>query len=111
MAFSALTQFALDDEAGKNRWLLEHYLEHVKISQSVQTTYSVAPTEYPIQTMDDPKVWLSCHQQMSQSVWTAINGGQSIDLETLDWENPVQVLDWFNIHASWHFNVRTTLGL
>lgn len=112
MAFSAVFQFRVGDEQGKNRFLLEHYVEHRMFADKLLAqTPPFRATDLPIQTMDDEKRWLAAHQQMSQSVWTGIGGGQMIDLETLDWKNPNQVNDWFNLHALWHKSVRDSLGL
>lgn len=110
MAFSAVFQFRLDDEAGKNRFLLEHYIEHRMFVDALLAKGFVA-VDLPIQTMADPKQWLAAHQQMSQSAWTGAGGGQSTDFGTLNWENPDMVQDWFAQHKLWHDSLRGTLGL
>lgn len=112
MSFSAVFQFRVGDEGGKNRFLLEHYVEHEQFYKALLgQTPSVRTVNYPIQRMDSEKDWLAAHQKMSQSVWTGIGGGQSTDFESLDWKNPAQVQDWFNLHALWHKSVRDSLGL
>lgn len=112
MAFSAVFQFRQGDEAGKNRFLLEHYIEHVKFYNALLAqTPSVVTVNYPIQTMDKPQDWLAAHQAMSQAVWSGIGGGQSTDFGTLDWTNAGQVQDWMNVHQLWHQQVRDSLGL
>lgn len=110
MAFSALTQYLPGDEQGKQRWLLEHYLEHKQMAQAL-LALGFAAVDLPIQHMHDPTSWLQAHSLMSQSVWTGIGGGQSADLERVDWDKPDQLLDWFNIHTSWHYQARQALGL
>ena len=112
MAFSALNMFAKGDEQGKNRWLLEHYLEHRAFADALlKQTPPFAPTDLPIQTMENPRIWLDAHQQVSQSQWTGIGGGQSTDLASVNWDDWDQVLDWFQFHSDWHYQMRTALGL
>ena len=112
MAFSAVFQFVVGDEAGKGRWLLEHYLEHQQFYKALLgQSPSYASVNYPLQTMDDPEKWLEAHQEVSQSVWTGINGGQSVDFAHLNWSHPTEVQDWLNYHKLWHDSVRATLGL
>lgn len=112
MAFSALFQFAPGDMQGMQRWLLEHYLEHMQFYRTLLgQTPSVKTVSYPIQRMEDPRDWLAAHQKMSQSVWTGTGGGQSTDFGTLDWEDTNQVQDWLNVHQLWHKTVRGSLGL
>lgn len=110
MAFSAVFQYRLDDEAGKGRFLIEHYIEHQNFYKSLLDQGFVA-TNYPIQRMEDPQRWLAAHQEMSQSVWTGLGGGQSTDFGTLDWQSPSQVQDWFRLHLLWHQQVGQALGL
>ncbi len=112
MSFSAVFQFRVGDEGGKNRFLLEHYLEHRQFSQALQgQTPAFVPVEYPIQRMESERQWLEDHQKMTQSVWTGLGGGQTTDFASLDWENENQVQDWFNLHQQWHKVVRDALGL
>lgn len=112
MAFSAVFQFQVNDDAGRNRFLLEHYVEHIQFYKALLgQTPSVITVNYPIQTMDDPKTWLGKHQEMTQSVWSGIGGGQATDFGTLDFNDKNQVLDWFNLHQLWHKQVRDSLGL
>lgn len=112
MSFSAVFQFKVGDEAGKNRFLLEHYVEHQMFYKTLLgQTPSVVTLNYPIQRMDNEQEWLASHQRMSQAVWSGLGGGQSTNFETLDWSNPGQVQDWFNLHALWHQSVRDALGL
>ena len=110
MAFSAVFQFRLDDEAGKNRFLLEHYIEHRMFVDALLAKGFIA-VDLPIQTMNDPKQWLAAHQQMTQSAWTGTGGGQSEDFGTLNWQSPGDVQSWFIDHKLWHDSVRTSLGL
>lgn len=112
MAFSSTFQFIPGDEAGKNRWLLDHYLEHMQFYRTLLgQTPSVVTVNYPLQRMEEPRAWLDAHQKMSQSVWSGIGGGQSADFGDVDWENPQKVQDWMNIHGLWHQQVREALGL
>lgn len=112
MAFSALFQFAPGDEQGKSRWLLDHYMEHQQFYRALLTqSVSITTVNYPIQRMEEPKNWLAAHQNMSQSVWSGLGGGQSTDFGTLDWDDPTQVQEWMKIHALWHQVVRDSLGL
>lgn len=108
MAFSAVFQYRLDDEAGKGRFLIEHYIEHQNFYKALLDQGFVS-TNLPIQRMDDPERWLAAHQQMSQSVWTGLGGGQSTDFGTLDWGSPSQVQDWFRLHLLWHQQVAQVL--
>lgn len=112
MSFSAVFQFKVGDEGGKNRFLLEHYIEHRQFADVLlgQTPPSI-PLDYPIQRMEDEGVWLDAHQKMSQSVWTGLGGGQSVDFRSLNWRDENQVQDWFNLHQLWHKAVREVLGL
>lgn len=112
MAFSSVWQFVVGDEAGKGRWLLEHYLEHQQFYRALLAqSPSFASVNYPLQRMEDPTKWLGAHQEESQSVWTGIGGGQSTDFGTLNWSSPTEVQDWMNLHQLWHAQVRTSLGL
>ena len=110
MAFSAITQYLPGDEEGKQRWLLEHYLEHRQFGQAL-LAQGYAAVDLPIQSMEAPPPWLAAHQLVSQSQWTGAGGGQSPDLERVDWDKPDQLLDWFNTHTSWHYQMRQALGL
>lgn len=110
MAFSALTQYLPGDEEGKQRWLLEHYLEHQEMYRAL-LAQNYASVNLPIQHMEEPKAWLAAHQLVSQSQWTGIGGGQSVNLEDVNWDKSDELLDWFNIHTSWHYQARQALGL
>lgn len=95
-----------------SRFLIDHYLEHMQFYKTLLgQTPSVVTQNFPIQRMEDPKAWLAAHQQMSQSVWTGIGGGQSTDLGSLDWADTNQVQDWLQLHNDWHKQVRDVLGL
>ena len=112
MTFSAVSQWLPGDELGLQRFLIEHYLEHRLFTATLLSeSPPVQTVEYPIQTMFDPRDWLSEHQQMSQSVWTGIGGGQCTDFESLDWNDAAQVQDWQLLHAAWHQSVRDSLNL
>lgn len=112
MAFSAVFQFMPGDEAGRGRWLIEHYLEHMEFYKELMgQTPSRVTINYPIQRMDIPEDWLDAHQKMTQSVWSALGGGQSSDFADLDWENENMVQDWMYQHYLWHQSVREQLGL
>ncbi len=112
MTFSAVWQFVPGDEGGMNRFLLEHYVEHQQfINALAGMAEPFIAIDLPIQRMDTPRDWLAAHQEMSQSVWTGIGGGQSTDFGTLDWENSGAVQDWQNLHQLWHQTVRDSLGL
>ncbi len=90
MAFSATFQFSPSDEQGKHRFLLEHYLEHMEFYRALLAqSPSVKTVNYPIQRMDDPQTWLAAHQEMTQSVWSGLGGGQTTDFGTLNWDDPL----------------------
>lgn len=111
-SFNAVFQFVPGDTAGMNRFLLAHYLEHQQFYRTLLAqTPSVVTTNLPLQRMDDAKGWLAAHQQVSQSVWTGIGGGQSTDFGRLDWADSQKVQDWLQIHGDWHKQVRDALGL
>lgn len=112
MTFSAVFQFAPGDAKGMQAWLLEHYLEHMEFYRTLLAeTPSIVTVNLPIQRMEEPEGWLAAHQQMSQSVWSGIGGGQSTDFGDLDWQDQQKVQDWMNEHALWHKAVRESLGL
>jgi hypothetical protein len=112
MAFSSVFQFTPGDGPGMNRWLLEHYLEHMAFYRALLAqSPSVITVNYPIQRMEDQRDWLAAHNKMSQSVWTGVGGGESTDFGDLDWSDATKVQDWMNIHALWHKRVRDSLGL
>lgn len=112
MAFSAVFQFVPGDEQGKHRFLLEHYLEHMEFYRALLAqSPSVKTVNYPIQRMDDPQTWLAAHQEMTQSVWSGLGGGQTTDFGTLNWADETQVQDWMDLHNGWHAQVRNALGL
>lgn len=110
MTFAAIDHWALGDEPGFNRWLIEHYMEHLQFQEGVQALGYVLPS-YPIQRMDDPVTWLDVHHKTHQAIWTAIGGGVSSDLATVDWANESQVYNWMDLHAQVHGDVRTSLGI
>lgn len=112
MSFSAVFQWLPGDEAGFQRFLMEHYLEHrLFIDTLLAQSPPIQTLEYPIQNMFSPDEWLSSHQEMSQSVWSALGGGQSTDFARLDWNDKVAVQDWQLLHAAWHQSVRDSLNL
>lgn len=112
MAFSAVFQFIPGDSAGMNRFLLDHYLEHQEFYRSLLgQNPSVVTANYPIHRMENPTVWLAAHQEMSQSVWSGIGGGQSVDFGRVDWSDPDKLQDWMQAHADWHRTVRDALDL
>ena len=112
MTFSVVYQWVPGDTIGLQRFLIEHYLEHrLFTSTLLGQTPPVKTVEYPLQTMDSPREWLAAHQQVSQSVWTGIGGGESTDFETVNWDDPIQVADWQQLHAAWHESVRSSLNL
>ena len=95
-----------------NRFLLEHYVEHQQFYKTLLAqTPSVVTVNLPIQRMEDPQDWLAAHQEVSQSVWSGLGGGQSTDFGRLDWKDPNKVQDWLQIHSDWHRSVRNALGL
>lgn len=112
MAFSSLFQFIPGDQQGLGTWLLAHYLDHQEFYKALLgRAPSIPTTNYPIQRMDDPDTWLAAHQEMSQSVWSGLGGGQSENFGKLDWRNPTEVQDWMYAHYLWHKTVRESLGL
>lgn len=114
MAFSAVSQFTPGDEGGMNRFLFEHYLEHQQFaSVLLAQTPPAQTTTLPIQKMDKGREqdWLLAHQQMTQSVWTGLGGGQSAEFSRVDWNDPDQLLNWMQDHAQWHAQVRELLSL
>lgn len=112
MTFAAVAQWVPGDEIGMQKFLLEHYLEHRLFTDYfLSQSPPIKTVEYQIQVMTNPYQWLADHQKMSQSQWTAAGGGESIDLERLNWDDPVQVLDWQLFHAAWHKSLRDSLNL
>lgn len=112
MAFSATFQWLPGDEGGLNRFLLEHYVEHMQFYKVLldQAT-PVKTVNYPIQRMENWRDWLGAHQEMSQSVWTGLGGGQSADFGSVKYQDPTAMQDWMQRHAAWHAAVRQSLGL
>lgn len=110
MAFSALFQFSPKDEAGKGRWLLEHYLEHMQFYRAL-LAQGVITVNYPLERMDNDRDWLAAHNEESQSVWSGIGGGQSTDFGSVNWDDQNAADDWHNLHQLWHKQVRDALGL
>ncbi len=112
MSFSAVSEWVPGDDIGLQKFLLEHYLEHRLFTDTfLSQSPPIKTLEYPLQTMPDPKQWLADHQRVSQSQWTAAGGGESIDLERLNWDDPIQVVDWQVFHAAWHKSMRDSLNL
>lgn len=110
MAFSAVFQFVPGDEGGMNRFLLEHYVEHQQFYKTLLAT-GVRTVNYPIQRLESWDDWLGAHQEMSQSVWSGLGGGQSTDFSRLKYTDPNAIQDWLQFHADWHATVRQSLGL
>lgn len=112
MSFSVLARHMPLDDVGWGQWHLEHAREHRIFTDTLLgQTPSVATAEFPIETMDDPDPWLVAHMEMSQSVWSGIGGGQSLDLRTVDWKDESQLEQWLLVHDRWHAEVRDALGL
>lgn len=112
MTFAAVYQWSPGDMAGLQRFLLEHYLEHRLFTDYfLSLPTPIRTIEYPLQIMVTPQLWLADHQKVSQSQWTAAGGGESIDLERLNWDNPLQLRDWQEFHAAWHASMRNSLNL
>src|SRR2546426_11207075 len=112
MAFSALFEFVPGDEAGKGRWLLEHYIEHRRFADALLAqTPSVASLDYPIQRMENAPDWLAAHQKMTGSVNAGLGLGAAPDFERLDFEDENALHDWFVRHSLWHKASRDSLGL
>lgn len=112
MSFASTFQFVPGDEGGMNRFLLDHYVQHRRYVDSLLAlTPSYRAVDLPIQRVQDWKDWLAAHQQMSQSAWTGIGGGQSTDFGSLNYNDPSAWQDWFLYHKLWHQSVDTSLGL
>lgn len=112
MAFSAVFQFIPGDKEGMNRFLLEHYVEHEMFYKTLlEQSPSVVTANLPIQRLESWETWLGAHQQMTQSVWSGLGGGQSQDFSRLKYEDPFAMQDWMNLHAAWHAEVRAALNL
>lgn len=112
MAFSAVFQWVPGDEQGLNRFLLEHYLEHQLFYTTLaEAATPIATVNLPIQRIGDWPVWLADHQEMSQSVWTALGGGQNVDFGRVNYKDPDDLQDWMQAHNDWHTTVRDALGL
>lgn len=112
MSFSAVSIWVPGDDDGLQVFLFEHYLEHRILTEYfLGLPTPIKTLEYPLQTMTTPKQWLADHQKVSQSQWTAAGGGENIDLESVNWDNPQQVQDWQLYHAAWHESMRTSLNL
>jgi hypothetical protein len=110
MAFSAVFQWLPGDEGGLNRFLLEHYVEHQQFYKAL-LSLGVRTTNLPIQRIENWPDWLAAHQQVSQSVWTGLGGGQSTDFGTVRYDEPTAMQDWMQFHSLWHKAVRDSLGL
>lgn len=93
-----------------NRFLLEHYVEH-QMFYKLLLEQGVTTVNYPIQSMHDWETWLGAHQEMSQSVWSGLGGGQSTDFSRLKYDDPGALQDWLQFHAGWHATVRETFGI
>lgn len=112
MTFSVIGHHVPQDEAGWGQWFLTHAREHRLFTDTLLgQTPPVKTAEFPIETMADPKQWLEAHSEMSQSVWTGLGGGQSLELGQVNWNDPLQLEEWFLDHDRWHHLVREALGL
>ena len=112
MSFSVIAKNSPVDDAGWGRWHLEHAREHRQMTGALLSqSPPVASIEYPIERMVDVNAWLNAHQEMSQSVWSGAGGGESPDFRTVDWKDEKDLANWLIIHAQWHSQMRTTLGL
>lgn len=112
MASFPTFQFVPGDGAGMNRFLLDHYARHrLYIDALLEQTPPFRPVDLPIQRLEEWPGWLAAHQQMSQSVWTGLGGGQCTDFGSLKWEDPNALQDWFLYHKNWHAVVDDALGL
>ena len=112
LTFQAVSQWKPGDDAGLQRFLLEHYLEHRLFTDYfLGLPVPIKTLEYPLQTMVNPQQWLADHQMVSQSQWSAAGCGESVDLERVNWGEPRQVQDWQIYHAAWHASLRDSLNL
>lgn len=112
MAFSAVFQWKKDDEQGLNRFLLAHYIEHNTFYKTLMgQSPAVITSNYPIQTLEGWEQWLDAHQKMTQSVWSGLGGGQTVDFGTLKYDDEGALQDWQLRHSQWHATVRESLNL
>lgn len=113
MSFSVIASHLPQDEAGWGAWLLEHAREHRIFTDTLLgQTPPVTSMEFPIETIgDEIEPWLKAHQEMSQSTWRGIGGGQSFNLAEVDWNDEEQLREWLLNHDRWHYAVRQALGL
>lgn len=110
MSFSAQTQFVPGDPKGMQVWALTHYLEH-QIFYNTLLSQGTVTINYPLQMIENMDEWLAWHDEEHQSVWKGVGGGQATDLQRVDWKNTNNLLDWFQIHAQVHYQIRQSLGL
>lgn len=110
MALTSTFQWLPGDDAGLNRFLLDHYVEHQQFYKTLLGV-GVRTVNYPIQRLESWPDWLAAHQKMSQSVWTGLGGGQSTDFGRVKHEDPGAMQDWMQVHSLWHKVVRDSLGI
>lgn len=95
-----------------NRFLLDHYVQHRRyVDALLGQTPPFRAVDLPIQRLETWPDWLAAHQQMSQSVWTGLGGGQSVDFGSLKYDDPSALQDWMLYHYDWHKVVDESLGL
>lgn len=112
MPFSASFQWLPGDDAGLNRFLLDHYVSHRRyIGALAELATPFKAVDLPIQRLEKWPDWLAAHQQMSQSVWTGLGGGQGTDFGSLKYDDPAAMQDWMLYHYNWHKVVDEALGL
>lgn len=109
------TDFVPGDQEGFGLWRTEHYYDHAQLNLLCRnlSTPRVLP-EYDILNWQDgeeeKRLWLAGHMDMHQAL-RDVTGVTGVDLNEVDWENPISLFNWLENHAAEHDLFDQLLGV
>ena len=112
MNMDALSMVKFGDVDSLQGMLFENGIQHHTFA-NVLADAGVQIIRFPIMDADpnDLDDWLLAHQSEHQSIATALNLSNPINLLDADWSNEDSFYDWLSTHISLHQQISDTLGL
>lgn len=100
------------DSAGLQRWMFDHWQDHIEIINGVQRILGTKLAMYPIYpfTPESPDTWVQAHLQMHFDMNNAL-GLSGDDISSVDFSHPDDVAAFIDVNFLEHSNVRFALGI
>lgn len=97
---------------GFDKWIFDHWQDHVEISQAIKAQLGLTLPEWPIFpfTPESPDSWNRMHQSMHSDMLNAI-GVSGTDLGQVDWDDPTDVQAFYDLNYQEHSNARQALRI